>query len=148
MKEVIIALIGGGFFVFLEFLIRRWDEKHNKFKALHNDLSELRTILLKMSEDNEKQNTLIDLQAAEILGLGHDRLIYLTDKIAKRGYITLKEKANLRALYIPYKKLGGNGDSEAGYEHCMNLDVISDEKADKLDRDEKRELYGIKGDSK
>ena len=29
MKEIFIALMSGGFFVFLEFLIKRWDNKHS-----------------------------------------------------------------------------------------------------------------------
>ncbi len=155
MKEIIIALIGGGFFVFLEFLIRRYDDKHSHLTSLHNDISrntqsieELKGILIKMSKDNENQNKIMELQANEILGLGHDKIIFLTDKIAKRGYITLKEKANLKALYYPYKGLGGNGDGETGFEHCMKLNVISDEEAQRLDRNIQREVYGIKEGSK
>ena len=155
MKEIIIALIGGGFFAFIEFIIRRYDDKHSHLTSLHNDISrntqsieELKEILIKMSKDNEAQNRLIDMQANEILGLGHDKIIFLTDKIAKRGYITLKEKANLKALYYPYKDLGGNGDGETGFEHCMKLPVISDEEAQRLDKNIQREVYGIKEESK
>jgi hypothetical protein len=155
MKEIIIALIGGGFFVFLEFLIRRYDDKHSHLNSLHDDIKKntesieaLRAILIKISDDNDKQGKLLDKQAEEILGLGHDKIIYLTDKIARRGCITLKEKANLKALYYPYKDLGGNGDGETGFEHCMKLNVVSDARAQQLDKEMHRELYGIKDGDK
>jgi hypothetical protein len=57
--------------------------------------------------------------------------------------ITLKEKSNLQALYIPYAALGGNGDGKTGYDHCMTLDVVSEERALELDRNIKRHAYGI-----
>ena len=157
MKEILLALISGGVFVFLEFLIKRWDGKHSELNAIRNDIKdirdftelnkksieELRKILISIENDNKTQSELINLQAQEIIGLGHDKLVYLTGRIAQRGCITLKEKSNLEALYKPYSRLGGNGDGKTGYEHCMTLDVVSEERARELDREIKRHAYGI-----
>ena len=96
-----------------------------------------------MEKTNEKQSGIIELQGQELLGLAHDKLVYLTNQIIKRGAITLKEKANLKAIYIPYKKMGGNGDGEEGFNVCMNLRVISEQEAYELDRILKRNMYGI-----
>lgn len=46
-------------------------------------------------------------------GLGHDRICYLGECYIQRGYITKDEYENLHDyLYLPYKKLGGNGTAE------------------------------------
>ena len=42
-------------------------------------------------------------------GLGHDRICYLGECYIQRGYITKDEHDY---LYLPYKKLGGNGTAE------------------------------------
>ncbi len=157
MKEIILAMISGGVFVFLQFLISRYDSKHSELNDIREDIKgirvyteqnkksieELRNILISIESDNKKQSDLINLQAQEIIGLGHDKLVYLTSQIAQRGCITLKEKSNLDALYEPYSKLGGNGDGKTGYDYCKTLNVVSEERARELDRDIKRHAYGI-----
>lgn len=48
-----------------------------------------------------------------IMGLGHDRVVYLGTKYIERGYITPDEYENLYDyLYKPYEKLGGNGSAK------------------------------------
>jgi len=48
-----------------------------------------------------------------ILGLGHDRIIYLCDKYIDRGWISTDEYENLREwLYEPYEAMGGNGTAK------------------------------------
>ena len=68
-----------------------------------------------------------------LTGLAHDKIVYMTDHITERGYITLKERATLDSIYHPYKAMGGNSHAKAGYEHVIELDVISDEKAKEMD---------------
>jgi hypothetical protein len=143
VKEIILALIGGGFFAFIQFLIARHDEKHSKLNEIETAVNQLRTILMSIEETNKKQSDLINLQAQALTGLGHDKLVRLTNKLIKRGAITIKEKANLKAIYYPYKKLGGNGDGEEGFQVCMKLPVISEQEAYKRDRALKRSIYGI-----
>lgn len=84
----------------------------------------------KQKEREESKHT---AQSRMLLGLGHDRLIYLTDKYVKRGGITLKEKRNLKYLFEPYAEAGGNGDAEIGYKACNELPVISENEAELLD---------------
>lgn len=91
----------------------------------------------------EKAEANESAQSKMLLGLGHDKIIYLTDKFVRRGAITLKEKRNLEFLYIPYAELGGNGDCKIGYDACQRLPVISDEEADDKDAKQKRKEYGI-----
>lgn len=71
--------------------------------------------------------------AGSLLGLSHDKIIYLTDRIAERGAITIKEKATISSIYDPYSRLGGNGECKLAFEHVMGLKVISDEEARRMD---------------
>lgn len=51
-----------------------------------------------------------DVKTQMLLGLAHDRIIYLGMHYIKRGYISNDEYENLRNyLYAPYEKMGGNG---------------------------------------
>ena len=61
----------------------------------------------------EKRNEHKDMGTRMILGLGHDKIVYLCKEYIQRGYITPGEYENLHDyLFIPYKKLGGNGTAE------------------------------------
>ena len=49
-----------------------------------------------------------DIKTEMLIGLGHDRILYLGSSYIKRGYITLDEYENLyEYLYKPYEKMGG-----------------------------------------
>ena len=57
-----------------------------------------------------------------LVGLGHDRIIYLGLKYIERGYITHDEFENLQVyLYEPYRNLGGNGSAERVMEQVRKL---------------------------
>lgn len=48
-----------------------------------------------------------------LLGIGHDRIIWLCQKYIDRGWITKDEYEDLHDyLYTPYKDMGGNGTVE------------------------------------
>lgn len=52
-------------------------------------------------------------EAKMLLGLGHDRILYLGSVYLKEQCITKDEYENLYDyLYLPYKELGGNGTAE------------------------------------
>lgn len=54
-----------------------------------------------------------DVKSEMLLGLGHDRIMYLGMSYIERGYITSDEYENLyEYLYKPYEKMGGNGSAE------------------------------------
>lgn len=58
----------------------------------------------------------IDRGSAEkemLVGLAHDRIVFLGMTYIDRGWITQDEYENLdKYLYGPYKKLGGNGSAD------------------------------------
>lgn len=61
-----------------------------------------------LSKRSEKK----DVRNEMLIGLAHDRILYLGMTYIERGYITQDEYENLvQYLYEPYKKLGGNGSA-------------------------------------
>lgn len=59
-----------------------------------------------------------------VLGLGHDKILYLCNFYIDRGYITSDEYENLHDyLYVPYKALGGNGTAERLMKEVSNLPI-------------------------
>ena len=57
-----------------------------------------------------------------IKGLGHDRIIFLCEKYLEQGWISPDDFENLHDyLYVPYKKMGGNGTAEKMMADVMRL---------------------------
>ena len=54
-----------------------------------------------------------DAKTRMLIGLGHDRILYLGRSYIKRGSITSDEYENLHNyLYEPYEEMGGNGSAK------------------------------------
>lgn len=54
-----------------------------------------------------------DVKTEMLIGLAHDRILYLGMQYIERGWITQDEYENLyEYLYKPYEKLGGNGSAK------------------------------------
>lgn len=99
-------------------------------------------LIQRRDKKQEKEEAKNSAQSRMLLGLGHDRIIYLTDKFVRRGSITLKEKRNLKFLCDPYFDLGGNGDCQIGYDACVKLPVVSEDEAEAMDSKIRRKEYG------
>lgn len=61
-----------------------------------------------------------------LVGLAHDRIVYLGMCYIERGNITRDEYENLHDyLYIPYKKMGGNGSAERVMREVEKLKMVN-----------------------
>lgn len=61
----------------------------------------------------QKRSERKDVRTRMLVGLGHDRIMYLGMKYIERGYITHDEYENLyEYLYKPYAEIGGNGSAK------------------------------------
>ena len=109
ITAVLSAVTSSGVMSLIIYLLQRRDRKREREEANNSAMSKM------------------------LLGLGHDRIIYLTDRFVRRGAITLKEKRNLEFLYGPYAELGGNGDARIGYDACQKLPVVSEDDAEDMD---------------
>lgn len=59
-----------------------------------------------------------------LIGIGHDRIMYLGMQYIERGSITADEYENLHDyLYLPYKENGGNGSAERIMEEVKRLPI-------------------------
>lgn len=65
-----------------------------------------------------------DAKTRLLIGLAHDRIIYLGTKYIERGYITADEYENLNDyLYQPYAENGGNGSAKRVMEQVRALPI-------------------------
>lgn len=72
----------------------------------------------------QKRSEQKDATKEMLVGLGHDRIMYLGMSYIDRGYITQDEYENLQTyLYEPYEKLGGNGSAERIMQEVNKLPI-------------------------
>ena len=65
-----------------------------------------------------------DSKPEMLIGLGHDRIVYLGMVYIERGWITQDEYENLNDyLYKPYEKLGGNGSAKKIMQEVNKLPI-------------------------
>lgn len=65
-----------------------------------------------------------DVKTEMLIGLGHDRIVYLGMVYIERGWITQDEYENLNDyLYKPYEKLGGNGSAKKIMQEVNKLPI-------------------------
>ena len=58
----------------------------------------------------QKQSDKKDIKRKMLLGLAHDRLVFLALKYIDKESVTKEEFENIhKYLFLPYKELGGNG---------------------------------------
>ena len=94
VAAIIAGVTSGGFSSLVIFLIERYDKKTGKHSA----------------------------ESDMLLGLGHDRIVWLGGLYIRRGYISRDEYENLHDyLYKPYLELGGNGTAQRVMEEVKKL---------------------------
>lgn len=64
-----------------------------------------------------------DPEAKLLLGIAHDRIIYLCEKAMERGWTTSGEMDNISQIYMPYAEMGGNGTGKTMFERYKNLPI-------------------------
>lgn len=76
----------------------------------------------------QRKDTRDSAEAQMLKGLGHDRICHLGETYVARGYITKDEYENLHDyLFLPYKKLGGNGTAEKVMKEVEKLPLEKEE---------------------
>ncbi len=66
-----------------------------------------------------------DVKTQMLIGLGHDRIMYLATSYINRGnWITTEEYENLvDYLYKPYEAMGGNGSAKRLVDEIKKMDI-------------------------
>lgn len=65
-----------------------------------------------------------DVKTQMLIGLGHDRIVYLGLCYIDRGWVTQDEFENLNDyLYKPYEKMGGNGTAKKIIQEINKLPI-------------------------
>lgn len=74
---------------------------------------------IQKKSENKSANTTL------LLGMAHDRIVYIGKTYIHRGYLTLDEYEDfMKYLYEPYSKFGGNGLAERIVEEVRRLPVV------------------------
>lgn len=124
---------------------KRYDEHHlaiEKMSLEHQkDFTELKRAVEKLTENDTKITESIkkiadkqDIMAEANVGMIHNTLIRFTDPIIERNAVTYEELDTLDSLYLPYSRLGGNGECKRRYNDVNKLKKISKEEAFELDK--------------
>lgn len=72
----------------------------------------------------QKRGESKDVKTQMLIGLGHDRIMYLGMHYVERGWITNDEYENLHDyLYKPYEAMGGNGSAKRIMEEVKKLPI-------------------------
>lgn len=65
-----------------------------------------------------------DVKTEMLVGLAHDRILFLGMHYVDRGFIIQDEYENLHDyLYVPYEKLGGNGSAKRVMQEVDKLPI-------------------------
>lgn len=74
----------------------------------------------------QKRSEKKDVKTRMLVGLAHDRILFLGINYVDRGYITSDEYENLyEYLYQPYEKMGGNGSAKRIMQEVNKLPIHS-----------------------
>ena len=72
----------------------------------------------------EKRTQQRNMQTELLIGLAHDKIVYLGMSYIQRGWLYYDEFENLATyLYKPYEKLGGNGSAMRVMEEVRKLPI-------------------------
>lgn len=93
VQTIIVALLGGGFFAFLQFLIQRYDQRKESPERLM------------------------------LRALGSDRLYVLLCDWKHADVRPASEWETIDNLYKGYKALKGNGEISKLYEECKDIET-------------------------
>ena len=61
-----------------------------------------------------------------IRAMAQDRIVYLSSLYIKKGMITIQDKNDLREIYEPYRKGGGNHHAESHWNEVCKLPVVDE----------------------
>lgn len=64
-----------------------------------------------------------DPETRLLLGIAHDRIVFLCTTAIDRGYTTTGEMDNIEQIYGPYSEMGGNGTGKEMFERYSNLPI-------------------------
>lgn len=77
-----------------------------------------------------KRSDRMDAKTELLIGIAHDRIVFLGMSYVNRGYITQDEYENLYTyLYTPYLKNGGNGSATRVMKEVDKLPIRKTESA-------------------
>lgn len=129
-QNAIISFITGGGFAavmgLVQYKMKRKDNAKDKKEAKADKTNEIAAMVRELISWKDDQTTLSQKQSEMLLGLAHDKIVYLGSQYIERGSITMQELDDFdKYLYEPYTELGGNGTGKMIWERVNDLPVKS-----------------------
>lgn len=124
-----------------EAILQMSSEHKKDFQELLRAIQQLTNNDTNISQLVENNQQTVGIVANGIVGIIHNTILYTSKGILERGVVTFEELATLESLYVPYARLGGNGDVKKRYEKVNELKTVTKEEADRIDEQLKREKY-------
>ena len=122
--------------------ILNMNQEHRKdFQELLKAIQQLTTNDTKTTEMIETNQQTVGVLADGMVGMIHNTILFTSKGIIDRGVVTFEELATLESLYVPYTKLGGNGDVRKRYEKINELKTVSKEEADRIDAELRKKEF-------
>ena len=105
------------------------EEHKNDFYIFREVIEQLKDNDARITDSIEKMSDKQDIMADSLMGQAHDRIMFVANQIMQRGAITNAEKATIKAMYEPYRKLGGNGDVKEAVDYILTLRTVTEEES-------------------
>lgn len=121
--------------------IKELSQKQDRdYNSLREAIEKLTENDIRITESIDKLIKKQDIIGDSIIGITHFGIHVYARKITERKAITFNEKTVISSICDPYERLGGNGLVHDTKEYLFTLPVVSEEEANKLDREvQKRE---------
>ena len=129
-EAVTVVIITGCFglvatiFATVQFFVNRYDKKKEAEKKVEEDNLTQTIKELKDSIDQIKKTN--ELQSQLLIGLGHDKIVWLGKQFLKQGYIDSANYASLKNIFEPYAASGGNGEAHKIFSLVEKLPIRDD----------------------
>lgn len=111
----------------------RYEENKEVIEQLQKAVLQLVENDTSMKEQMAGMNQQMEKIGDSLMGLSHEKIMCLCDKAITRGAITSRQKATIKSVYDPYRKLGGNGDCKVSYEIIDKLPVVSEDRMKEIE---------------
>lgn len=132
--------------------LKRYEEHKLAIKEMNvqhqRDFQELQRAITQLTDNDttirralDKMAEKQDIMADANVGMIHNTIVRFTEPILEREAVTYEELSTLDSLYLPYKRLGGNGECKRRYQDVSKLDKVSKETAAATDAEIKKRKF-------
>ena len=115
------VLASSALFTFIQFLISRYDKRHNAIVEMQKAMEELKATVEQLQTSINENNEEMQKQSEALQATAQDRIIFLSKKYIDQGYISIDDHSTLSRIANSYFALNGNGRAKEYYMEVEKL---------------------------